>query len=95
MCAAAITCQVVQSKPGKSGWNLWGLRISRGHVHTCLQICGAFLWGGEWKSDYSCLAFLFVMVCFHQKRNLKQVFWQDVVSVRCCEVHQALHVIGA
>lgn len=64
----------------------------------CILVCkyvGLFFGGGEWKSDYSCLAFLFVMVCFHQKRNLKQVFWQDVVSVRCCEVHQALHVIGA
>lgn len=47
MCMAAITCQVVQSK---SGWNLWGLRISRGHVHTCLQICGALLWKGGQKS---------------------------------------------
>lgn len=45
MRAAAIACQVVQSEPG---WNLWGLRISRGHVRACLQICCALLLkGGE------------------------------------------------
>lgn len=81
MCVAAIACQVAQSKPGKSGWNLWGLRISRGLVHTCLQICGALLWkkwGWKWKSA-------FVLFCHPvcngrslTEKNLKQDFPPDV-----------------
>lgn len=61
MCVAAITCQVVQSRPGKSGWNLWGLRISRGHVHTCLQIRGAHL-GKQGGISFPLHPSLFVMV---------------------------------
>lgn len=59
MRAAAIACQVVQSEPG---WNLWGLRISRGHVPACLQICCALLLkgGGNYPN-------VFVTVWSHQK----------------------------
>lgn len=81
MCVAAITCQVAQSKPGKSGWNLWGLRISRGHVHACLQICGALLWKKRGMEISSVL--LHLPVCngvILTEENLKQILFPDVVS---------------
>lgn len=89
MHVAAIACQVVQSEPG---WNLWGLRISRGHVHACLQVCWALLLKGGKTAKSICDG-----VIPPEGKSKANILMRcgAFVILCCCKVGWAPHRSGA
>lgn len=89
MHVAAIACQVVQSEPG---WNLWGLRISRGHVHACLQVCWALLLKGGKTAKSICDG-----VIPPEGKSKANILMRcgAFVILSCCKVGWAPHRSGA
>lgn len=91
MHVAAIACQVVQSEPG---WNLWGLRISRGHVHACLRVCWALLLKEEKKKSAKRICNGVIPADGKSKANTLMRCGAFVI-LYCCKVSRALHRTGA